>query len=335
MQEAGGAQCRLRADTAGSRGGVPAGSPPPLTHIRQHHGGGDTGPMHATPRQLNVNTETHITRGGPDSHPLAPGPVPQSPLTQVPGTVQSDLPPPATAHGLFGLEAPETAPLPRGGVLCPPGVFPAGRTLRRQDCPWGPLPAPHPPRDQEPSSLQGPELAADTPGMPTASGRTGVRAGGAGTAQGASGSLVSRHLGLVPPSRPQPPAQDRRKPSAGARPPRLGGAAPRCGNAPGRAVSLGACVWHGRTCVLSPHGSSPHTQWAWQLHWHQRLEVVGFPPQMSPQATSPPQAPRPRGSGEPPGARQSWLQVCWPRAPCPRVLGASSAAPPGSVFGTE
>lgn len=37
---------------------------------------GGTGPMHATPSQLNVNTDTRITRGGPDSHPLAPGPHP-------------------------------------------------------------------------------------------------------------------------------------------------------------------------------------------------------------------------------------------------------------------
>lgn len=88
MQEAGGAGAASvwtqQARAAGSWRGARHHS-----NTRKHHGGGGTGPMHATPRQLNVNTDTSPVAARTHSH-QPPGPIPQSPLTQVPGMVQSD-----------------------------------------------------------------------------------------------------------------------------------------------------------------------------------------------------------------------------------------------------
>lgn len=89
MQEAGGAGAASvwtqQARAAGSSQGARHHS-----HTRKHHGGeGGTGPMHATPRRLNVNTDTSPVAARTHTHwPL--GPIPQLPITQVPGTVQSD-----------------------------------------------------------------------------------------------------------------------------------------------------------------------------------------------------------------------------------------------------
>lgn len=153
----------------------------PTTHTRTHshtrtRGGGGPGPMHATARRLRVNRDTRRP-WQPGSHPPA-GPLPAVATHTGAGLVRSHpsphLPPPT---GSLALEAPETPPAPGAAHTLPTRV-PSWKNPEKARLSLGAPCVPQPPQDQEHSSLQGLELAADTPGMPTASGRTGVRAGG-------------------------------------------------------------------------------------------------------------------------------------------------------------
>lgn len=198
MQEAGGAGAASvwtqQARAAGSWRGARHHS-----NTRKHHRGGGHR-THARDATSAKRKHRHITRGSPDSHPPAPGPHPAvATHTGAGHGAERPPPPPATAHGLFGLEAPETAPLPGRVALCPPGVFPAERTLRRRNCPWGPPPATRPPRDQEHSSLQIPQ---EFPQHQGGRGEGWER----GRSIGASGSPFPAASVKCSPPHPHPPA---------------------------------------------------------------------------------------------------------------------------------
>lgn len=191
-------------DTAGSGAGP---GREPTVHTRAlthgHVGGGAQDPC----TRLHVGSTYTQTRASP----MAAGPTPahwapsRNHTHRGAGLVWSHpCPHRPPLPGSLALEAPETPPAPGGGcTICPP-VFPAGRTLRRQDCPWGLSMPPHPGTRstaacRAPSWLQTPQECPQH--------REDRDEGwGRGTAQKASGSLASHHLRLVLPSLPPAPS---------------------------------------------------------------------------------------------------------------------------------
>lgn len=278
------------------------------SHARTHtrtRGGRGPGPMHATARWLHVHTDTRVAHGG-GSHTRPLGPFPQSHSQGGRAGVEPPLPPPATTPGLFGFRGSRNTPCP-GGVHTLPTRVPSWKNPEKARLSLGALRAP-PPWDQEHSSLQGPELAADTPGVPTAPGRTGMRAGGGVQPR----KLPPQASAPLPPPSPQP-----RTAGSQVQEPSLRGRE-------GLPRRVRACLGResGRVSSMCPYARParprPAHLWVGQLHWHQRLEVVGFPPQTTPQAA------RPRGSGSHPAPWQSGQQVPSREHPALESRGSSS-----------
>lgn len=293
-------------DTAGSGAGPgrePTAHTRALTH--GHVGGGAQDPC----TRLHVGSTYTQTRASP----MAAGPTParwapsRNHTHRGAGLVWSHpCPHRPPLPGSLALEAPETPPAP-GGVHTLPTRVPSWKNPEKARLSLGALRAP-PPWDQEHSSLQGPELAADTPGVPTAPGRTGMRAGGGVQPR----KLPPQASAPLPPPSPQP-----RTAGSQVQEPSLRGRE-------GLPRRVRACLGResGRVSSMCPYARParprPAHLWVGQLHWHQRLEVVGFPPQTTPQAA------RPRGSGSHPAPWQSGQQVPSREHPALESRGSSS-----------